>query len=204
MTGSWFHGDFHNLTTTINRALQFDGDPTQNPNYTPFTVYNPRDRRTDHRVRAEATPSRSAPTRNLDTFDPNARAQVYNAFALEFRARPGAGAQMFGGFSFERQLDVNCTAPDNPNYAPRSATSSTCEEGYEVPFRKQFKLAGSYPLPWGITLQRGVAEQRCPRGNARSRTWRSPAAPRAIRRTARRRARPARSSGRPPCRARRR
>ncbi len=41
VTGSWFHGEFHNLTTTINRSWQSDGDPLQNPNYMPFTVYNP-------------------------------------------------------------------------------------------------------------------------------------------------------------------
>jgi hypothetical protein len=41
LTGSWFHGSFHNLTTTINRSWEYDGaDPTQNPNYTPMTIYN--------------------------------------------------------------------------------------------------------------------------------------------------------------------
>src|SRR5262249_12043085 len=41
VTGSWFRGAFHNLSTTINQSWLTDGDPTQNPNYTPFTVYNP-------------------------------------------------------------------------------------------------------------------------------------------------------------------
>ena len=40
-TGSWFHGSFHNLTTTINTSLQAPGDPLKNANYTPYTVYNP-------------------------------------------------------------------------------------------------------------------------------------------------------------------
>jgi len=38
VTGSWFHGAFHNLTTTINTNLQTSGDPLQNPNYVPYTV----------------------------------------------------------------------------------------------------------------------------------------------------------------------
>jgi hypothetical protein len=127
--------------------LQFSGDPVANPFYTPFTVYDPRDGSTftAYGLNADAVPARR-PTDNLDTFDPN-REQVYNAINLEFRARPGAGAQVFGGFSFERQLDVNCTAPDNPN------SLRFCDEtALDIPFRKTLKLAGSYPLPYGVTF----------------------------------------------------
>jgi hypothetical protein len=145
VTGSWFHGDFHNLTTTINQSWKFDGDPLQNPNYIPFTVYNP--------VSGEAitvygrtAAAASAPTLNLDTFDPN-RKRIYNAYSMEFRARPGRGASLFGGFTFERQLDVNCTSPDNPNGL------RFCDDRENgIPFRRQFKLAGSYPLPYGVTI----------------------------------------------------
>jgi hypothetical protein len=88
----------------------------------------------------------AAPTLNLDTFDPD-REQIYNAYSLEFRARPGRGANLFGGFTFERQLTVSCTAPDNPN------SLRFCDDRQDaIPFRRQFKLAGSYPLPWGVTF----------------------------------------------------
>ena len=64
---------------------------------------------------------------------------------MEFKARPGR-ANLFGGFTFERQLDVNCTAPDNPN------SLRFCDDNQNgVPFRRQFKLSASYPLPWGVT-----------------------------------------------------
>jgi hypothetical protein len=145
LTGSWFHGSFSNLTTTINRTLQFTGDPTKNPNFTPFTIYDPRDGSpiTVYGLNANV---RSAPTSNLDTFDPN-RENIYNAYNLEFRARPGAGAQVFGGISIERSLDVNCTAPDNPN------SLRFCDDkANDIPFRKSLKLAGSYPLPFGVTF----------------------------------------------------
>jgi hypothetical protein len=145
LTGSWFHGAFRNLTTTINRTLQFAGDPTRNPNYTPYTIYSVLDGSpiTVYGLNANV---RSAPTSNLDTADP-LRERIYNAFNLEFRARPGAGAQIFGGMSFERQQDVNCTAPDNPN------SLRFCDDrANDIMFRKNFKMAGSYPLPWGITL----------------------------------------------------
>jgi hypothetical protein len=49
--------------------------------------------------------------------------------------------------SIERQVDVNCTAPDNPN------SLRFCDETIlSIPFRKTFKTAGSYPLPYGVTF----------------------------------------------------
>jgi hypothetical protein len=147
LTGSWFHGSFRNLDVTINRALQFDGDPTLNPWYTPFTVYNPEtgEAITAYGLKLEGTASRR-PTDNLDTYDPT-REQVYNAFNLEFRARPGVGAQIFGGISFERELLVNCTAPDDPN------DLRFCDDRQSnIPFKKNLKLAGSVPLPFAVTF----------------------------------------------------
>jgi hypothetical protein len=147
LTGSWFHGVFNNLTTTINRALQFDGDPAQNSYYTPFTAYNPAtgEAFTAYGLKSTATAS-VRPTDNLDTFDPN-RENIYDAFNVEFRARPGRGSQLFGGLSFERELNVTCTSPDNPN------SLRFCDDRENgIPFKKNLKLAGSFPLPYGITL----------------------------------------------------
>jgi hypothetical protein len=162
VTGSWFHGSFNNLTTTINRSYQFDGDPRQNPNYTPFTVYDPRSGKaiTAYGLNADV---RSLPTRNLDTVDPN-RTQVYNAYNIEFRARPGAGSQIFGGIAMERERTVNCTAPDNPN-SLRFCDQPNLEEGYSVPFKNTLKLAGSYPLPFDILFSAAFQSNR-PRDNA--------------------------------------
>src|SRR6185295_2898430 len=99
---------------------------------------------------------RSAPTSNLDTFDPN-RERIYNALNIEFKARPGRGAQVFGGMSFERQLDVNCTAPDNPN------SLRFCDDREnDIPFRKTLKLAGSYPVKWGVVVSAAFQSNQGP------------------------------------------
>ncbi len=143
IAGNWFHGSFHNLTTTINQSWQFAGDPLQNPNYVPFTIYNPLSGE-PITVYGRTASAQALPTLNLDTVDPD-RTRLYNAYSMEFKARPGR-ANLFGGFTFERQLDVTCTASDNPN------TIRFCDDSRnDVPFRRQFKLAGSYPLPWGVT-----------------------------------------------------
>jgi hypothetical protein len=162
LTGSWFHGTFHNLTTTIDRARAFGGNPADNPHFHPLTVYNPE---TGEPITVYGLNSTSAtsilPADNLDTFDPNPE-QVYNAYNLEFRARPGAGAQIFGGISFERELEVNCTVPDNPN-----SIRFCNEKELDIPWSKQLKVAGSIPLPWGITLS-GALQSNVPTTSARS------------------------------------
>jgi len=158
ITGSWFHGSFHNLTTTINTSLQAAGDPLKNPNYTPFSVFNPL---TGEQITVYGrTATASSNVTNLDTFDP-ARQRLYNAYNLEFRARPGGGSQIFGGIAFERQLEVNCTTPDNPN------TFRFCDDrDNSIPFSKQLKLAGSYPLPWGVQLSGSFQSNQSPSGSS--------------------------------------
>jgi hypothetical protein len=152
LTGSWFHGDFHNLTTTINQSWVASGDPLKNPNYIPFQVFNPSTGE-PIAVYGRTAAAAAAPTLNLDTFDPD-RLRIYNAYSLEFRARPGRGATLFGGLSFERQLNVNCTSPDNPN------SVRFCDDRENgIPYNKNFKLAGSYPLLYGITLSGSFQSQ---------------------------------------------
>ncbi len=146
VTVSWFHGNFHNLTTTINRTLQYSGaNPADNPNYTPFTVYNPL---TGEAITAYGLNKNvaGAAVDNLDTVDPN-RQQIYNSYNFEFRLRPGGGAQIFGGIAVERQLDVNCTAPDDPN------DLRFCnDKNNNIPYKQNLKLAATYPLPGGVTV----------------------------------------------------
>jgi hypothetical protein len=144
VTASWFHGTFHNLTSTINTALATTGDPAQNPNYIPYSIYNP--------VTGEPitiygrTPTASSAITNVDSLDKD-RKQSYNAYNLEFRARLGVGAQVFGGFAFERQLNANCNVVDNPN------NLRFCDDAdNDIPYAVQFKVAGSYPLKYGLLL----------------------------------------------------
>ena len=53
VTGSWFHGNFANLTTTINRALQVAGQSRGQPVLHRVPGVQPDHRRTHHRVWAE-------------------------------------------------------------------------------------------------------------------------------------------------------
>jgi hypothetical protein len=151
VSGSWFKGNFHNLTTTINQSWSL-------ADYTPYTFYNPLTGE-PLQVFARSATAQARPTRNLDTVDPE-RERQYQAFNVGFTARPGRGATMFGGFALERQLDVACSQPDDPNVPANLSTiaggvanASFCDDrANDIPYRKGFKVAGSLPLPWGITL----------------------------------------------------
>ena len=144
---AWFRGAFRNLTTTINRSWVADGDPAANPNFTPYTFYNPT---TGEPIQVYARALQNRPTLNLDTFDPE-RERSYESYNFEFRGRPGWGITLFGGFSFERQLEVTCTAPDDPN------TLRLCDDHQNnIPYRKNFVMSGNVQLPFQINLSAAI------------------------------------------------
>ena len=150
VSGAWFHGTFHNLTATYHTEwTAADYTPIQifNPmTGSPITVYN----------RSSAANSRPADI--LDSFDPE-RQRIYNSYSFEFRARPGRGAQVFGGLSIERELNVYCTRPDDPNFL-RFCDERHLEDGFSIPYRKNLRLAGSVPVGRGITLSGSLQSNR--------------------------------------------
>lgn len=81
-------------------------------------------------------------------FDTNAgsdRKQIYNGGDLTFNVRIPGGGTMFGGFTMERTLRVTCDEPDDPNFL------RFCDDREnDLPWLKQFKFAGTYPVKWGI------------------------------------------------------
>ena len=149
VSGSWYRGDFRNLTTTINRAITpADYTATQifNPvTGAPVTIYNQ---------------SAASLTRAADnfTFVDKDRKSIFNSYSAEFRFRPGRSVNVFGGLSWERSRDTaygtpsatnNCTVGrlQNPNLA------IYCDEfnlgnGNKVPYAVNVRLNGSYQLPW--------------------------------------------------------
>jgi hypothetical protein len=80
---------------------------------------------------------------------------VYNGYEYNLNARLGRGITLFGGGMVERMLANVCDEQANPNlllYCDQS------ESG--IPFRSQFKLAGSIPVAYGFTVS--VALQSLP------------------------------------------
>jgi len=80
---------------------------------------------------------------NVDTNDPNL-SNVYNGFEFNFNARLPRGGRLFGGTSTDRSIANACSAAKtNPNFL------LFCDQSKNgIPWRTQFKLVGTYPLPW--------------------------------------------------------
>ena len=84
----------------------------------------------------------------VDELDQNStdNTRVYNGVDLTFNWRIAGGATLYGGTSTGRVLSNNCQTED-PN------SLRFCDQAaYDVPFATQFKLAGTYPLPYGVRV----------------------------------------------------
>lgn len=152
VAGSWYKGDFHNLTVSLNQSWSLE-------DYTSYTLYDPLTGE-PFTAYGRSAAAQARPARFVDTYDPN-RERAYQAFNFEARFRPYGGAQIFGGVSIERQRDTFCTAPDDPNYVSVSATiaapiyntSRLCNDtSLEIPYRKSAKLSAALPVGWGINM----------------------------------------------------
>lgn len=137
VNAGWFHRTFHNLPRQTNTLQSFS-------DYTLVNVVSP----LDGRVIPMYNVSPAALTRvnNVVGTDNNQK-EWYNGYEVSFNARLPHGATLFGGTTSERMLWTLCNEQANPNnllYCDASRSN--------IPFRTQFKLAGSYPLPYGIQI----------------------------------------------------
>jgi hypothetical protein len=111
---------------------------------------------------------------NVDRIDVNStdsdlRRRTYNGFQTGFTARV-SGFQFFGAWTVDRIVDVRCDAIESnlTRYAGTALISSNnfpnpdfhfCDQSkLDMPFLHEFKLAGSYTLPW-YGIQANVALQ---------------------------------------------
>jgi hypothetical protein len=138
VSGGWFHRDYKNLRRRDN-VLQSFAD------YTPFTLWSPIDGSpiTYYNVSVAAR-------QRVNTVDKTAssdRTLAYNGFEYSFNARLPRGLTMFGGGMSERTIGRLCDENWNPNlllYCDQSKSG--------IPFRTQFKIAGTVPLKYGIAV----------------------------------------------------
>jgi Carboxypeptidase regulatory-like domain len=144
VSGAWFYGNFHNLTSTMNRNLSA-------ADYTPVQIFNPQDGTpiTIYNISAAA---QGRATDNFTFVDPDRR-DVFSSYEFQARARAGAGVLIFGGVSIERELLKNCTIAQTDPNLNRFCDQFNLPEGQNIPYTANWRLNASYPLPWlGITV----------------------------------------------------
>ena len=138
VSANWYRRTFHRLRVTDN-LLRTMAD------YAPYPVFNPMTGQafTIHDVTPAAAP-------RVDDFDTNAgkgRSHVYTGYDLTMNARLPRGGTVFGGLVTERNMRNICDEPDNPNML------LYCDDAQnDIPFLPTLKMAGTYPLVWGLTI----------------------------------------------------
>ncbi len=142
LTAEWYHNRFTDITERNNVLRNFDS-------YVPVSVQSPLDGTaiTVFNVKPEFATA----VQNVDASDSDI-SRIYNGFELGYSARLPRGARVFGGFNLERTLSNVCSAGTDPNF------TLNCDQSKNgIPWNKQFKLAGTYPLPfWGLTASAAV------------------------------------------------
>jgi Carboxypeptidase regulatory-like domain len=154
VSGAWWKGNFHNLTTTINRSYT-------HADFTPYTWYNPT---TGEPFEVYARTLQNRPTLNLDTYDPE-RKNSYESFNFEGRWRIPGGGQIFGGVAIERERFKNCTSPDDPNYTVGGIATGQglCDEfQLDIPFRPSWKASATKEIGYGVNVSMAFQNNSSP------------------------------------------
>jgi hypothetical protein len=149
VSGEWFHNDSKNPFERNNvlRPGTYDNGKVTNPAYRPVTIFSPIDG-TPITMYDVLQPFATL-VQNVDTNDSRVK-QSYNAFEFNFNARLPHGARLFGGSATDRTVANTCAgAATNPNFLVTIGGVNYCDQANSgMPWRTQFKLAGTFPLPW--------------------------------------------------------
>jgi hypothetical protein len=145
VTAEWFHTVAKNILERNNILRQGTMAGTaavSNDNYRPVTVFSPIDG-SAITMYDPISPDVQQAVANVDTNDPKLK-NVYNGFEFNFNAKLPRGGRLFGGTATDRSIANTCSAATtNPNFL------LFCDQSKNgIPWRTQFKLAGTYPLPW--------------------------------------------------------
>ena len=132
----YYRRNFGNLEKSINTLVSLS-------DYTAFTATNPVDGQpiTVYNL----TPAKRGQVNLVDS-NSSINTRYYDGYELSFNARLPRGANLFGGWSSDRIRNISCDTND-PNkllYCDQTQLN--------IPFRQDFKMAGHYPLPWGLAV----------------------------------------------------
>lgn len=110
--------------------------------YTKYTVASPLDASKTVDI-YNLSPAKATALSLLDQNSDNKR--YYNGYDISFQSRL-KGLNIFGGYSAGHTIAVTCQTEDPNNLA-------YCDQSqYDTPMYTQFKLNGSYQLPWKVSV----------------------------------------------------
>ncbi len=138
LTAAWYRRNTYEIRRTDNLLVGLN-DYTAVPGFNPITgeaitFYN-----------LNAAKLGQVDNVDFNSTDTDLRSRTYQGFELGGQARLGSRANFFGGWTFDRLTSVACDSVTDPN------TFRYCDQAdFGMPFRHEFKLAGSVTTIWDI------------------------------------------------------
>jgi hypothetical protein len=153
VTLAWYRRQYYRLQGQDNLLL----DPQRD--YTPFQVPNPIGTGEILTI-YNLNPAKRGQVSILD-FNSDTNTHISNDLELSFNGRLPNGGVLFGSWAASRNEAVTCDS-DNPNGFNQSDLfyaitflrgGRFCDErALGIPFRHDYKLAATYPLPYGLEV----------------------------------------------------
>jgi hypothetical protein len=138
VNGTWYRRALHNLERQDNVLVTLN-------DYTPVQIVSPLDGEVITAYNLLSAKRDAVDLVDTNSTDSNLRRNTYHGFEIGMSGRLPNGATMFGGMTSERTIDVNCDSASNPN------SFRFCDQSLlDIPFRHEFKFAGTYPLPFSL------------------------------------------------------
>jgi hypothetical protein len=157
VTFAYVHWERFNNTNSVNKFRQMS-------HYTTYQFFNPISGEPlpylYYNLTSAGSTAQNANNATVTTVEPKHKLR-YNSYQLDFRARPYRGAQIFGGITFQRSRSVTCETStgflDDPNdlrFCDDNDLLGAFDGDARLgdPFIRDFKLATSIPLWYGITF----------------------------------------------------
>lgn len=146
--GGWFHRRFYNQEAQRNPLLTA-------ADWTSFQVANPIGNG-EMITLFNLNPAKAGQyASNLTDFNSDINRTIYDGFEVSFTARLPKRATVFGGWTNDRVITITCDQYDPNKLRFCDQSGKTFQEYGKTstpPFRNDFKIAGSYPIGWGIDV----------------------------------------------------
>jgi Carboxypeptidase regulatory-like domain len=158
VTAAWYHRDSYNMTKSIN-------GPFTPADYTVVNVVSPLDGSVIPAYNLDPNKRGLIDRVDVNSTDHDQRSFTYTGFELGTAARLGR-ATLFGGWTIDRTTLNHCDELENwgnlsaviydastlNSQAPKADYHFCNQSALGLPFLHEFKLSGSYQLPWQLQV----------------------------------------------------
>ncbi len=173
ITGAWYRRKYYRLIAADNVLL----DPQRD--YATFQVANPIGNGETLTI-YNLDPAKRGQVEIVD-YNSSRNTHISNDLELSFNSRLPNGSTVFGGWSASRNVENTCDAenPNGENFADLFYSITFLKGGrfcderqLDIPFRHDFKFAGTLPVVYGVVLSGTVTSFA---GNESQVVWNVPA-----------------------------